>query len=59
MAQKKSRAERDMEALLKKIQKKVKQAPAGGRYQDATTIRDDENVEEALALFREMKRRDF
>jgi hypothetical protein len=59
MAPKKSRAERDMEALLKKIQKKVKQAPAGGRYQDATTIRDDDNVEEALALFREMKRRDF
>jgi hypothetical protein len=59
MTQKKSRAERDMEALLRKIQKKVKKAPAGGRYQDATTRRDDENVEEALALFREMKRRDF
>ena len=59
MTQKKTRAEREMEALLRKIQKKVKRAPAGGRYQDPTTIRDDENVEEALDLFREMKRREF
>ena len=59
MTQKKTRAEREMDALLRKIQKKVKQAPAGGRYQDPTTRRDDENVEEALDLFREMKRREF
>ena len=59
MTQKKTRAEREMDALLRKIQKKVKQTPAGGRYQDPTTIRDDENVEEALDLFREMKRREF
>ena len=59
MTQKKSREERELEALLRKIQKKAKKAPAGGRYQDPTTIRDDTGVEDALDLFREMKRREF
>lgn len=59
MTQKKSREERELEALMRKIQKKAKKAPAQGRYQDPTTMRDDEGVEDALNLFREMKRREF
>ena len=59
MAQKKSREERELEALLRKIQKRVKRAPAGGRYTDPTQRREEPGVDEALALFREMKRREF
>lgn len=59
MTQKLSREEREMQRLLKKIQKKAKTVPAEKRWQDPTTRRDDEGVEEALDLFREMKRREF
>ncbi len=59
MTQKLSREEREMQRLLKKIQKKVKAVPVEKRWQDRTTRRDDEGVEEATALFREMKRREF
>lgn len=59
MTQKLSREEREMQRLLKKIQKKVKTVPQNKRWQDATTRRDDEGMEEALDLFREMKRREF
>ena len=53
-----SKEEREMQALLKKM-KKLPKAQKGDRYQDPTTIRNDEGVEDALDLFREMKRRDF
>ena len=59
MTQKLSREEREMQRLLKKIQKKVKSVPAEKRWQDPTTRRDDEGVEDALNLFQEMKRREF
>jgi len=59
MTQKLSREEREMQKLLKKLRKKASGVPAGKRYQDPTTIRDDEDMEEATALFREMKRREF
>jgi len=59
MTQKLSREEREMQQLLKKIQKKAKAVPKDKRWQDATTRRDDEGVEEALDLFRAMKKREF
>lgn len=59
MTQKLSREEREMQKLLKKMRKKASGVPAGKRYQDPTTIRDDEDMEDAIALFREMKRREF
>jgi len=59
MTQKLIREEREMQQLMKKIQKKVKAVPVEKRWQDVTTRRDDEGVEEALDLFREMKQRDF
>ena len=59
MTQKLSREEREMQKLLKKIRKKAAGVPADKRWQDPTTRRDDEGVEEALDLFREMKRREF
>ena len=52
-----SKEEREMQALLKKMKKLPKKIP--GKYIDPTTIRDDENVEQALLLFQEMKKRDF
>jgi hypothetical protein len=48
-----------MQKLLKKMRKKASGVLAGKRYEDPTTIRDDEGVEDAIALFREMKRREF
>lgn len=61
MTQKKSREEREMEALMKKLRKgkKVDSTPQP-RYVDPTGARDEDirNME-ADALFREMKRRDF
>jgi hypothetical protein len=59
MTQKLSREEREMQKLLKKIQKKAKSVPMEKRWQDPTTRRDDAGVEEALDLFREMKKREF
>ena len=59
MTQKLSREEREMQRLLKKIRKKAAGVPAEKRWQDPTTRRDDEGVEDALDLFREMKRREF
>jgi len=59
MTQKLSREEREMLKLMKKIQKQVRATPVEKRWQDVTTRRDDEGVEEALDLFREMKQRDF
>ena len=53
-----SKEEREMQALLRKM-KKLPKVQKGDRYQDPTTIRNDEGVEDALDLFREMKRRDF
>lgn len=53
-----SKEEREMQALLKKM-KKLPKAQKGDRYQDPTTRRNDEDIEDALELFREMKRRDF
>lgn len=61
MKQKKSREEREMEALMKKLRKgkPVDSAPKS-RYVDPTGAQDEDirNME-ADALFREMKRRDF
>ena len=59
MTQKLSREEREMQKLLKKIRKKAAGVPQEKRWQDPTTRRDDAGVEEALDLFREMKRREF
>jgi len=59
MTQKLSREEREMLTLMKKIQKQVKVVPREKRWQDRTTRRDDEGVQEALDLFREMKQREF
>jgi len=59
MTQKLSREEREMLKLMKKIQKQVKVVPREKRWQDRTTRRDDEGVQEALDLFREMKQREF
>jgi len=59
MTQKLSREEREMQRLLKKIRKKAAGVPVEKRWQDPTTRRDDAGVEEALDLFREMKRREF
>ena len=59
MTQKLSREEREMLKLMKKIQKQVKVVPREHRWQDVTARRDDEGVQEALDLFREMKQREF
>lgn len=53
-----SKEEKEMQALMKKLKKSPK-IPKGVRYQDPTTLRNDEGVEDALDLFQEMKRRDF
>ena len=53
-----SKEEREMRALLKKM-KKLPKTPTGVRYQDPTTLRNDDDMEEATQLFREMKARDF
>ena len=53
-----SKQERELQSLLKKM-KKLPKKPSGARYQDPTTLRDDEDLEEATQLFREMKARDF
>ena len=53
-----SKQERELQSLLKKM-KKLPKKPAGARYQDPTTIRNDDDMEEATQLFREMKARDF
>ena len=53
-----SKQERELQSLLKKM-KKLKKTPTGARYQDPTTIRNDDDMEEATQLFREMKARDF
>jgi hypothetical protein len=58
-ARKKTKEEREMEILMKKVKKKTPKLPSSGRYQDPTTLRNDEGVEDALDLFREMKRREF
>lgn len=54
-----TKEEREMQALLKKMKKLPKKSPAQGRYVDPTTLRNDEDLEEATELFREMKRREF
>jgi phage terminase small subunit len=60
MKQKKSKEEREMEALMKKLRKGKKDVPNAPRYVDRTAERDwDIKDLEADALFREMKRRDF
>ena len=53
-----SKEERELQSLLKKMRKHPKK-PAGARYQDPTTIRNDDDMEEAMQLFRDMKARDF
>lgn len=53
-----SKEEREMRALLKKM-KKLPKTPTGARYQDPTTLRNDDDMEEATQLFRDMKARDF
>ena len=53
-----SKEEREMRALLKKM-KKLPKKPVGARYQDPTTLRNDDDMEEATQLFRDMKQRDF
>lgn len=59
LTRKLTKEEREMQALLKKLRKMPKKAPAAGRYHDPTTIRNDEGLEEATEIFREMKRREF
>ena len=59
LTRKLTKEEREMQALLKKLKKMPKKAPASGRYHDPTTIRNDEGLETATEMFREMKRREF
>ena len=58
MTQKLSREEREMQALMKKMKKAPKKL-AGTRYQDPTTMRNDQDLDTAMELFQEMKQRDF
>lgn len=53
-----SKEDREMQSLLKKM-KKLPKRPTGARYQDPTTLRNDDDMEAATELFREMKQRDF
>lgn len=53
-----SKQDREMQALLKKM-KKLPKRTTGARYQDPTTLRNDDDMEAATELFREMKQRDF
>ena len=53
-----SKQERELQSLLKKM-KKLPKKTSGARYQDPTTLRNDDDMEEATQLFREMKARDF
>jgi hypothetical protein len=53
-----SKQERELQSLLKKM-KKLPKKPMGARYQDPTTLRNDDDMEAAMELFQEMKRRDF
>ena len=52
-----SKEEREMQSLLKKLKKSPKKVMKP--YVDPTTRRDDDNLEDALQLFKEMKKRDF
>jgi hypothetical protein len=55
--------EKQLQALIKKMEKAAKQKAKPARWNDptlkATTREDDDKVAEAKEMFKEMKRREF